>query len=43
MEEPVQPHEDYEPPVMVDFGTVRDATLGSSSRDTADMDKARYW
>ncbi|MGH8886741.1 MAG: lasso RiPP family leader peptide-containing protein [Egibacteraceae bacterium] len=32
----------YEPPALVDLGEVRAVTLGGSSYDTADMNKAMY-
>ncbi|MGH8896194.1 MAG: lasso RiPP family leader peptide-containing protein [Egibacteraceae bacterium] len=32
----------YEPPALIDLGEVRDVTLGGSSYDTADMNKAMY-
>lgn len=33
----------YEPPVVVDLGSVRDVTLGSSTSGTADANSQYYW
>ncbi|MFB8353273.1 lasso RiPP family leader peptide-containing protein [Streptomyces niveus] len=33
----------YEPPVIVDLGSVRDVTLGSSTSGTADANSQYYW
>ena len=33
----------YEPPVLVDLGSVRDVTLGSSTSGTADANSQYYW
>lgn len=33
----------YVPPLVVDLGTVRDQTLGSSGNGTADANSQYYW
>lgn len=33
----------YEPPVIIDLGSVREATLGSSSSGNADANSQYYW
>lgn len=33
----------YEPPVVIDLGSVRDVTLGSSTSGTADANSQYYW
>ncbi|MFG2177029.1 lasso RiPP family leader peptide-containing protein [Streptomyces niveus] len=33
----------YEPPVVVDLGSVRELTLGSSTSGTADANSQYYW
>jgi hypothetical protein len=34
---------DYEPPLLVDLGHVREATLGSSSSGSSDANSQYYW
>lgn len=34
---------DYEPPLLIDLGSVRKVTLGSSSAGTSDANSQYYW
>ncbi|WP_020670786.1 lasso RiPP family leader peptide-containing protein [Amycolatopsis nigrescens] len=49
-DKPVRPHAitagdepDYESPLLIDLGHVRDVTLGSSSSGSADANSQYYW
>jgi hypothetical protein len=43
VENPISHSSEYIPPTVIDFGTVRDLTTGSSSSGSADANSQYYW
>ena len=40
---PGEPDPDYEPPILVELGAIRDVVLGNSSSGNGDANSQYYW